>query len=154
MGSTPRPRRQVILRQSFSHYLGALFLTLRLAALPRSRFRRNGRAKRMCRIRDIRILCNNRGCLAKRSWALLASNSTRDSQVREGRMCPLGPGCHERSRGRLLRSLGAHSFCPECLENASVRLDPPTDSPEEPYYLRRTSYQPSAAIFGRPAPLF
>ena len=47
-------------------------------------------------------------------------------------MCPLGPGCHERSRGRLLRSLGAHSFYPECLENASVRLDPPTDSPEEP----------------------
>jgi len=47
-------------------------------------------------------------------------------------MCPLGPGCHERSRGRLLRSLGAHSFCPECLENASVRLDPTTESPEEP----------------------
>ena len=88
----------------------------------------------MCGILDIRkhpyILCKNRGCLAKRSWALLASNSTRDSQVRAGRMC------------RLLRSLGAHSFCPECLENASVCLDPPTDSLEEPNL---------SAISGRPA---
>ena len=67
-------------------------------------------------------------------------------------MCPLGPGCHERSRGRLLRSLGAHSFCPECLENASVRLDPTTDSPEEPDYMRIRNRQRRAYRYHQNTP--
>ena len=62
-------------------------------------------------------------------------------------MCPLGPGCHDRSRGRLLGSLGAHSFCPECLENASVRLDPTTDSPEEPEFLAKKDWSQTSAIY-------
>ena len=60
------------------------------------RFFRHSRAKRTNRPdasgRSF-LFCDNGCCLVKRSRALLASNPTRDSQVRAGRTYPLGLGC-------------------------------------------------------------